>query len=217
MMAKRVLWAGAIMLLGASLVGGSCRVRTDSPGSLPSAPEGGEGAAAKAAAKPLDIGDAEAALRVTLTIPKPVAANVGVEELRDMRQDLNMVTVNVAPPHPTRLDVDLTVKSSRDFAERPLAVRVSVLRDGQPIESQALVVAADARKDPFSYTFDAMKGLAAAPATMLLYAQAEIVMLPAGTDAASVDPAAVTATPETTGSKVGNPLRVNFTGQAAAP
>ena len=217
MLAKRVLWIGLIVVLGASLLGGSCRVRTDSPADRPMAPGAGSGAAAATPEKPLDVGDAEAALRLTLTIPEPVAANVGVEELRDMRGDLNMLTVNVAPPHPQKLDVALTVTSSKRFAERPLLVRVSVLRDGQATESQTATLAGDAQKKPVSYTFDAMKGLTATPASMLLYAEAEIVMLPAGTDVASLDPATVTGTPETTGSKVSNPLRINFTGQAAAP
>ena len=214
MVAKRAFLMGFVLIAGASFLGGSCRVRTDQQGPTdqPVTPS------AKATPeKPPDVGDAEAALRLTLTVAKPVPANVGVEELRDMRGDLNMLTVNVAPPHPQKLDVELTLKSSKGFAEQPLVVRVSVLRDGQAIESQTLTVAGDTPKNPFSYTFDAMKGLTAAPASMLLYAQAEIIMLPAGTDVAAIDPATVTGTPDTTGSKVSNPLRINFTGQAATP
>jgi len=219
MLAKRVLWVGLIVVLGASLLGGSCRVRTEPsvPYNKSTTPGAGAGAATATPEKPVDVGDAEAALRITLTIPKPVPQNLNVEELRDMRGDLNMLTVNVAPPHPQKLDVALTVTSSKPFAERPLLVRVSVLRDGQAIEAQTTTVSDDAQKNPFSYTFDAMKGLTAAPASMLLHAQAEIIMLPAGTDVASIDPATVSGTPETTGSKVSNPLRINFTGQAATP
>jgi len=214
MLAKRAFLMAFVVIVGASLLGGSCRVRTAPPEPVDRPVTPGASATPE---KPVDVGDAEAALRLTLTIAEPVPANVGVEELRDMRGDLNMLTVTVAPPHPQKLDVALTVKSSKGFGEQPLLVRVSVLRDGQAIESQTVTVAGDALKNPSSYTFDALKGLTSAPPSMLLYAQAEIVMLPAGTDVAAIDPAAVTGTPETTGSKVSNPLRINFTGQAATP
>lgn len=221
MLAKRASRVCLIVVLGALLLGGSCRVRTEPPEPVdrPITPGAGAGAGAASATpeRPVDVGDAEAALKITLTIPQPVPANFGVEELKDARGNLDMVTANVAPPYPQKFDVALTVKSSKPFVERPLLVRLSVLRDGQAIESQTVTVSGDATKNPFSYTFDALKGLTSAPATMLLHAQAEIIMLPEGTDVASIDPATVSGTPETTGSRVSNPLRINFTGQAAAP
>ena len=192
------------------------RTAPTEPGDQPVTPEKA-GPVATSPDQPLDVGDAEAALALLLTVPEPVPANVAVDELRDARGGLDMVTANVTPPHPAKLDVALTLNSTRGFADRPLVVRVSVLRDGQPIESQTVAMAGDAQKNPFSYTFDAMKGLTAAPASMLLHAQAQIIMLPAGTDVAAIDPANVTGSPETTGSKVSNPLRINFTGQAATP
>jgi hypothetical protein len=45
---------------------------------------------------------------------------------------------------------------------------------------------------------------------MLVYAQAELILLPPGTDPATVDAKSVTGTADTTGTSVGNPVRINF-------
>jgi len=211
---KPVLSVLLVLAVGSVLLGGSCRVRT-SP-SEPSAEPAGPGkeGPVEEVEKPLDIGDAEAALSLELTMPgQPLPPNIKVDELRNMRGDLDLVTVTVKPPHPQELPLELTMKSKQAFPVRPLLVRLTIVRDKKPIDSQAVTVAGDAIKRPFAYTFDALKGVEQAPGSMLLHAEAEIIMLPAGADVEAIDPATVKADPEWTGAKVSNPVRVNFAGE----
>lgn len=199
---------------------GSCRVRTAPPNApidRPASP-GAQSKTAMTTEQPVDVGDAEAALRLTLTLPEePNLPNVTVEELRNTRNDLDMVTLTVPPPHPQPFNIQIGLTSTKAFPETPLAVRITVSRDGSVIDTQSVVMAGDAVKKPFNSQFNALAGRDAIPDTMLLSAQAEIVMLPAGTDPAAVDPASVAGTPETTGSLLGNPVRINFVQQAPAP
>lgn len=208
---KRLFSLLFILAIAPLLIGGSCRVRTspNEPSAKPAAP-GEEGGPVAEAEKPLDIGDAEAAISLTLNLPaEPAIPNVKAEDLRNMRGGLDLVTITVKPPFPKTFPLELTLKSKQPFAERPLAVRLAIFRGNQQIGSQALTVAGDVRT-PFSYTVDALQGLPQPPHTMLLHAEAEIVMLPEGTNPETVNPATATATPEWTGAKVSNPVRINF-------
>lgn len=157
------------------------------------------------------VGDAEAALHIEAVIAeRSKGPNVKTDVAIDMRQRPTMATADIAPPAPKELWVTFTLKSLQPFAERPAAVRIKILRENDVIGSFDAVMGADATKKPAEYSLDVLAGLSAAPATMLVHAQAEVILLPAGTDIATTDPAKVTGTPTTTGTLLSNPVRINF-------
>ena len=89
-------------------------------------------------------------------------------------------------------------------------MRVKIFRENDAIGAFEGVFGADATKKPVEFSLDALAGLAAAPATMLVHAQAEVILLPAGTDLATVDAKTAAGTSATTGTVLSNPIRVNF-------
>jgi len=96
------------------------------------------------------------------------------------------------------------------FKERPVVVRTKVFRDNTKIDEFAVVLGEDARGKPFVQTLNVLSGLPAVPASFLVHAQADVILLPAGTDPKTVDPKAVSAAADTTGTVLSNPVRINF-------
>jgi len=113
-------------------------VRTDSPGSAyqPAEP-GAERKPRLKRQESLRCRRCEAALRLNVTLPEQPRCKRDGRELRNARGDLDMLTVTVAPPQLQALSLELTLTSKQAFSDRPLVVRISVLRDGQAIDSQS--------------------------------------------------------------------------------
>jgi len=176
-------------------------------------PEKGAPAGAPVAPKTIDLGDVEASLRLEAKVGAASSGpSVKVDETLDFRQKLVMTTVDVAPPAPKEFRVTLTLTSSSAFNEAPVAVRAKVFRDEAEVGYFAVALGADAMKRPFEHSVDVLAGLSSAPNTMLVHAEAEVILLPAGTDPATVDLKATKGTPDTTGSLLSNPMRINFGG-----
>jgi hypothetical protein len=89
-------------------------------------------------------------------------------------------------------------------------VRTKVFRDNTKIDEFAVVLGADAMSKPFVQSLDVLSGLPAAPASLLVHAQADVILMPAGTDPATVDPKTAAAAADTTGAVLSNPMRINF-------
>ena len=209
MFMKRLSRVFTVVVLGILLMGGFCEVRTAPPDAIPTATPRDTMPAQE---QQFDIGDAEAALSLKLMVPEPAPANFEVDEMWNLRGDLDLITVSVHPPHPRQLLMELTIESRRAFGDRPLLVHLTVFRDREPVDRQTVTVADNAITHPFSYELDMLEGLDETPATMLAHAEARIIMLPPGTDVAEIDPETVTGTTDTTGAKVSNPVRVTFVG-----
>jgi hypothetical protein len=157
------------------------------------------------------VGDVEAALRIDAEIgERSKGPSVKEDKTTDMRHRLVMTTVDVTPPAPKELWVSFRLISSTAFKERPVAVRAKLFRDGAEIGTFDAVLGADATKQPVEKTVDVLAGLSAAPATMLVHAQAEVILLPAGTDPAAVDAKTASGAPDTTGAVLSNPVRINI-------
>lgn len=178
----------------------------------------------------MDVGDAEAKVSLEMTLEGGPFPTIAVEELRNAKQRLNSVTLNVSGPKPAELLVKVALVTTDNFAARPVAVRGSVFReivkgsreeiltfqtviDGHSAAHRRL---ADGSGHPVDFRVDALKGLTELPPTMLISATAEVIMAPTGTDSATMDPATFTGPPEDTGNLLGNPFRINYTGEPAA-
>ncbi len=165
-------------------------------------------------AKPVvNIGDAESSILVIAkAAPEAASPTVQVEEVNTARHRLAMVNINVRPPWPATLPIQVTIESQVSFEERPVVLRGGPVRDDTPLPAQQpLLVQQPLRKgaaDPVQYTFNALEGLAQPPETMLLVVKLDAFMLDSAAQAAGLDPA--TFTSETRTLLMSNPVRVNF-------
>lgn len=179
-------------------------------------PSSGIPAANKDKPPAFNIGDVEATLRLDAKVAEASKSpTISVEELVNMRKELDMVTVTVKPPAPSQFSITFSLKATEDFAKTPVAFRAKILRDKDVIDSFEAFVGADARKKPFERTVDVLSGLAVIPDTMLIHAQTEAILLPPDTTPESVDLRTVTGDAESVGTIPSNPVRIDFEKGAA--
>ena len=161
--------------------------------------------------KSMDIGDVESVLHIVATLAaRSAAPNIKVEEMKDSRNHLDLTTLTIGPPDPKEVYVSFRVEASKPLTEGPVALRAKILRDNQEIGSFATLLGADAVNQPYEQAVNVLAGLEAVPDTFLVHVQAEVILLPAGTDPATVDVRTVSGTPDSTGAVLSNPVRVNF-------
>jgi hypothetical protein len=167
---------------------------------------------------PLDIGDFEASLRIVPVLAsQSMGPNVKADEMKGLEDRVLMTTVAVAPPFPAQLQVTFRLESSRALARTPVAMRVKIFRDKLPIATFAAFFDPAWFLKPYEQTLDVLAGLSSAPPTLLIHGEADLVMLPPGTDTANLDPNTVTGPPNMTGVVTGNPMRINFGQEGTTP
>jgi hypothetical protein len=197
------------------------RSAAPSPAPKTAAPPAGA-RADTAAAHVTDIGDVEADVRIEATVAdESLGAQVTAIEDRTVRSTLTMTTATVPPPPPAQLWLRFRVAPGKNvnYARRPVVVRGRILRDNVPLDTFSTVLGAYLHAQqtvavgtvrPLDFKVDVLQGLAAPPPTMLVHAQAELMLLPEGTDEATLDPAAVTAEAGNQTTVLSNPVRINF-------
>lgn len=163
------------------------------------------------AAPRLNIGDVEFAVRIEGVLsPESEADNVSVEELINKKNELDMTTISVKPPFPKELWVTFGVKCRSNFAQRPVALRAKVVRDGETLDTFSTLLGEHAEGEPFSQDIDILAGLDSAPETMLVHTEGEVMFLPKDAVPGSVDIDGLSPRPEELGHVLSNPVRVNF-------
>jgi hypothetical protein len=133
------------------------------------------------------------------------------------RYDLDMSTVTVKPPYPKELWVTFNLKAVQDFKDTPVVLRTKILADKQEIDSFSKVVAEQVMTAAPVHSTNVLAKLDTPPKTMLVYAQAEALLMPEGTDAATIDPATLTAVAGRQGTVISNPVRIDFVAEEPAP
>jgi len=126
------------------------------------------------------------------------------------RQRLDLVTLGVASPYPAALWITLRQSFLVKQESARIVFRVVILRDKDQIGSFAVLLDSAASAAPYEYTFDAFAGVSPLPETMLISAQAEVILLPAGTDLAQIDANTYKGDPDTAGTVLSNPVRINL-------
>ncbi len=165
-----------------------------------------------------DIGDIESGTTIIGTIAEESrGASVQVEDMTTQRGDITMVTATVSPPYPPELWVRFQIKtrSGASAIKRLVAVRGKMVRDEQPIAMlQTMLGGPDDPKAgtdrPTEFKVDVLSGLAAPPNSMLVYAEADLLLLPKDTDPAGIDPATANVDPGDSATIRSNPVRINF-------
>lgn len=172
----------------------------------------------------IDIGDVEAGVRVEgLLAPESAAPNIAVKNLTGKNEIVAMSTVTVSGMPPPELWFAFTVKSAAAFPDRPAVVQFTVYRDDGTAEtaigSFAAVLGADANLPVASATntfrVNALEGLGSQPKSLLLHTRGRLLLLPTGTDPATVDAQRATAAPlDTSEALQVNPVRIEFRAEA---
>ncbi|MCX5758827.1 MAG: hypothetical protein NTU83_10055 [Candidatus Hydrogenedentes bacterium] len=195
----------------------ACGVKTPVPVRTPP-PADASQAKLKEVTPSLDIGDIEASVRVVPVLAsQSVGPNVKVDEMKNRQENVLMTTVGVAAPFPAQLQVTFRFECIRAIERVPVAMRVKVFRDKEPIATFALFFDPAWLSTPHEQTLDVLTGLSSVPPTLLIHAEAELVMLPPGTDTAKVDPNTATGPSDMTGVVIGSPMRINFGQEGATP
>lgn len=178
----------------------------------------------------LDIGDIEAGVDFQVTLDEANApSNVSAENLLNQRKKLNLVTLTVNGARPAELWLNINLKTQLEFPERPVAARGRLIRELEEGVKETFftfqtVFDANASTrmrrvegdfPPQHFRADLMQGLSDLPESMLVYAEMDVVMMPEGTDPATLDPATASNTPEDEGILLSNPMRVNYIPGAA--
>jgi len=159
----------------------------------------------------IDIGKVEYSLILdTVLADKSHSPNITNHEMTNPRYRLDLVTLDVAPPYPETLWLTLRQSFAQKLESTPVVFRAVISRDNTPIALFNFLIDPDAPLTPYEYTFNAFEGLSSLPETMLISAQAEIIILPAGTDPAQIDVDTYEGTPEVTGAVLSNPVRINL-------
>ncbi len=167
---------------------------------------------------PMDVGDIESMLTLYATIDdQSKSPAVAVNEMVDVRGKVDMVTLDVTPPAPQELWVAIKVSSKSAFNEGPVVLHCKVMRDNDTIQTFDCVGGRDPVLNPDGCKVNVLSGLPSAPATMLVHAEAEVILLPAGTDPGTINPAEVKGGPDTTGVVLSNPVRINLKSEEAKP
>lgn len=168
----------------------------------------------------IDVGDIEHGVRLEATLPEGTRSpQVQVEELRDSKKDLNMVTVTVGDPATVTLPIHVAILSGADTKTQPVVLRGRVVRDKTPMATfhtvlsplidRVLVIDGQAVLD-WTFEVDVLKGLEPRPDSILVHVEADAYLMPAGTDPASIDAATATAVPTSTTTLLSNPVRINL-------
>ena len=172
----------------------------------------------------INIGDVEAVVSIALTVStESRGPQVSVEDIitPNAREILGMSNVTVTAPYPETLVAAIGVFSVDNFADRPVALRGKILREGTQIGTFSTVLGKYATgrvpagvvpMPKLAFTADVFQGMSTMPDTMLIFAEVEAFLLPSGTDESTVDPLTVTTSVENKTVIRSNPMRVDFVG-----
>lgn len=193
------------------------------PKPAPSAVTGDEAAVedpSMLAKKGLDIGDVEYNVRLEATILETSRTPaLQVEEMRSLKKDLNMVTVDVHEPAPASIPIYVRILANLNTAKQPIVLRGKVLRDTTVIGEFSTVVSSaisrtlmmDGQPIPdWAFEVDALKGLDTRPESLLIHVESEALLMPLDTDPSTLDASTATTFPTSTTMLISNPVRINF-------
>ncbi len=207
-----------VVLLAAALLGtlAGCQKQESVPDAVKRADSGKDGATpanTTTLSKEFNVGDAETSVELVLELdPASASDAVKEERLLTAKKTLSQANVSVSTPMMTELWVRIRVRPSQPFIERTAVLRGVLTRDDKPIAQFQTVLGKYALQDepenPKVFRVNVLADLPVLPSTMLLFAKAEILLAPKGTDDATIDPATLTAEQGDTSAKISNPLRV---------
>ena len=165
-----------------------------------------------------DMCDAEMSIEITAVVAEDArAANISVDELINMKKELDLVTVDVTPPFPEELWLTFLVETKRDLGQTAVALRADVYRDKAVVDAFGVAIGGQSETDRFEYRVNALEGLDPAAKRTVIYAQADIVLLPQDADVGALDINAAVAAAGDKGVVLSNPVCINFKDAEGTP
>lgn len=168
----------------------------------------------------ITIGDVESAVSLVAKLSeRSTAANISVEEMKTASKAIVMSEVEVKQPFPSEMWVSFDVRSTMAFADAPVAVLGRVIRDEELISSFTTVLGKDARRIDRQtiegvpqqlFEVNVLEGVTNPSGTLLIQGEIDLILLPNGTDPMSVDFESLENTSDSTGSVLGNLVRITF-------
>lgn len=142
-----------------------------------------------------DTGDIEATVFIEAELdPNNTPEGVRGEETRTPNKKLLQYTITVPDPAPETLPVRFVVVEKKKYTDVYVAVRVSVVVEGQgPIETFSGVLGRRGPQDEYARTVDLFKNNPPLGERVLVYANYEAVLLPTDVELDAVDAGTVTA------------------------
>lgn len=196
----------------------------ENPKSSDSAPK--ESAPAAPEKLSLTRGDVEANVWCEAVLdPKYQSPTVQYTELKDARPRVNMGTVTLTPPFPTSLPIAVFVKAGQGFKEAPVVLRARVVRtEGKDSANETVLDTFNAiiSENPrnrivMEKEIDVLAGVQQLPESYLVLIKAEALLMPEGTDPATLDLATATTSSERIAQILSNPLRIVIGSSVPSP
>ncbi|MEA3365901.1 MAG: hypothetical protein U9Q79_09715 [Candidatus Hydrogenedentes bacterium] len=166
-----------------------------------------------------NIGDLEQAIMIEAGVAeKSQGANIETSSLVDPTGRMNMFTVDVAPPFPKELWLNIKVRSRRAFRENPGVLRIAIKDGEQVLDTFGTVIGKSATPTVSERSINALAARDSIPDTMLLSINGEALLMPEGTDPDTIDPMTAEVPEERYSLAVPTPpIRINFKGAQAEP
>ena len=163
------------------------------------------------------IGDVQFHLDPKLTVSqRSLGPAVDERRFQSQFEHLTRVEANLANI-PEELWLDLTFSGAEPWPGYAVVVNATVFADQQPLEENIqFVLTPETARQPRVFTFNLLESLQAVPASVLVHAEANYILVKTD-DPASVTPESVTSADGESAEKVSNPLRVNFPVQETTP
>ncbi len=142
--------------------------------------------------------------------PQSYSPDITVEQLVNPMKIVNMVTMDVKPPRPESLLISLHAWRTQRSPRHPIVIRGKVIMDKETVGTFAELLNTRGTKRMELTTVDVSALASKDVDSLLIQAEAELLILPEGTDPATIDPLTVTTSPSQIGVKRSNPVRINF-------
>jgi len=213
-MLQRVILSGVLIVLALGLP--ACSQQEAVPKAVQQA-ESGKGSATSngPAVTEFNVGDAETSIELILELdPASAAPEVKEERVLNAKRQLNQSNVTISKFGVSELWARIRIHPTKSFEGRVVVLRGVLERDNQPIASFQTLLGKYATEDdpahPKVFRVNVAEGLPTLPNSMLLFARAEVLLLPLGTPEEGVDLANVTVEQGDLSAKISNPLRVTL-------
>ena len=165
-----------------------------------------------------NIGDLEQAVMISVSVAeRSKGPNIEATSLVDATGRMNLFTVDITPPLPQGLWLDIKVESRRAFPKNPGVLRIAIKDGDQVLDSFGSVIGSSAQPSETGRSVNVLAGRAGLPDTMLITLAVEALLMPEGTDPDTIDPRTAEVSEDRYSRAVAvPPIRIN-TKDAAAP
>lgn len=145
-----------------------------------------------------NVGDMEQVIHVNLRLlDQSETPAVAVSIREDPLDRVRRLDISVDPPFPEKLWLEISVQIRELFKETPIVLRGKLLADEKrEIGTIAVVLTGERRGDYVLEPVNVLGGLDDLPDSMLITLDLEGLLMPAGTDPATIDPTTATTDPD---------------------